>query len=127
MTKIFRKISEARLVNIHRGSLASWKNGTMKIHAKAFRHNHFIYSLRDASDRFIYTEFSTKPSIYPVFGTVIIDEFRGKMLRVTRSQMVVAALGKSGSYPTVSSAVSYNANSILSTVWTFIKIMVRQP
>lgn len=123
MAKVFRKISEARLVNFHFGGLSAWQSASFKLHAKLFRDNHFIYSIRDGSGRYSFTEFSTRPANYPLFGTIVIDSFRGKMLRVTREQMVKAARGKSGSYPSIGEAVSFNSDSKLSMVWNVIKLM----
>lgn len=125
MAKIFRKISEARLLNIHFGSLHNWSDRELKLHSKLFRVGHNIYSVRDTENRYIYTEFSTTPSNYPWFGTIIIDKYRGKMLRVTRDQMVKAAHGKSGSYPTLGKAVTFNSESKLSMVWNVIKLLVK--
>ncbi|QHJ80116.1 MAG: hypothetical protein [Caudoviricetes sp.] len=125
MAKIFRSISEARLVNFHFGSLANWTDRKLKLHAKLFRTGHYIYSIRDDSDRYIYTEFSVKPNHYPALGTIVIDKYRGKVVRINRNTMVKAALGKSGSYPSVDKSVSYNTDSKLSLVWNVIKLLVK--
>lgn len=125
MAKIFRKISGARLLNIHFGSLHNWSDRKLKLHSKLFRVGHYIYSVRDTENRYIYSEFSTAPNVYPMLGTVIIDTYRGKILRIKRNQMVKAALGKSGSYPTLDKAVSYNSMSKLSMVWNVIKLLVK--
>lgn len=126
MAKVFRKISEARLVNFHFGVLSIWQSTGLKLHAKLFRDNHFIYSIRDGSDRYIFTEFSTRPANYPLLGTIVIDNFGGKMLRVTREQMVKAARGTSGSYPSIGEAVNFNSDSALSSVWNVIKLLVKK-
>lgn len=125
MAKIFRKISEARLLNVHFGSLHNWSDRKLKLHSKLFRVGHYIYSVRDTENRYIYSEFSTAPNVYPMLGTIIIDTYRGKILRIKRNQMVKAALGKSGSYPTLDKAVSYNSMSKLSLVWNVIKLLVK--
>ena len=125
MAKICRKITEARLHNVHFGSLHNWSDRKLKLHSKLFRVGHYIYSVRDTENRYIYSEFSTAPNVYPLLGTIIIDTYRGKILRIKRNQMVKAALGKSGSYPTLDKAVSYNSMSKLSMVWNVIKLLVK--
>lgn len=124
MAKIFRKISEARLLNIHFGSLHNWSDRKLKLHSKLFRGGHYIYSVRDTENRYIYSEFSTAPNVYPLLGTVIIDSYRGKILRITRDQMVKAALSKSGNYPTLGKSVSFNTDSKVSLVWSVFKLLI---
>ena len=124
MAKVFRKISEARLINFHFGSLHNWSERKLKLHSKLFRVGHYIYSVRDTENRYIYSEFSTAPNVYPLLGTVIVDTYRGKILRITRDQMIKAALGKSGSYPTLGKSVSFNTDSKVSLVWNVFKSLV---